>query len=315
VLRGDAKTSTAVGIGLFAGLALLTKAFAVVFLVWIALAYGYRAWRERPGWRPTVRPFLVSVGVAALVGGWWPIGHVITDGEPYPSASDEFFNRNPAGFEPDPVGYLGYFASSITHRFWGNFGFLVAPLTPGVVIVATLVCVGAAAVALLPRRWIGDGSTRPSPARLLVLVSVLPMLALTVLAIAYDLYRTSSERPFIQGRYLLPAIVPIAVVVAVGLHRLIGRWAPLALLIGAGVMQADAVRVALRAFWAQPGASVRYKLASALAWGPWPRAVIAVVALAAALCAGLTAWAMVRPDRLEVEPGLDAPDAPARHSS
>jgi hypothetical protein len=78
--------------------------------------------------------------------------------------------------------------------------------------------------------------------------------------------------PWMQGRYLFGALVPLSIVVAIGLLHALGRWSPVAVLGAALVMQFDAARVGLRAWWADPDASVTRSLDALVRWahGRWP---------------------------------------------
>jgi hypothetical protein len=71
VLGGRARIVDAIAIGVVTGLALLTKAFALAFIPWIALVYGYRAWRVRAARKEYTVALLVAGFVVAVVGAWW----------------------------------------------------------------------------------------------------------------------------------------------------------------------------------------------------------------------------------------------------
>src|SRR4029450_778593 len=84
VLRGDRRPTRAALMGTIAGLALLTKSFALVLLPWIALAYGYQMWHARDRWRQSVRCLLIAGVAMFAVGGWWPARSVWRGGGPLP---------------------------------------------------------------------------------------------------------------------------------------------------------------------------------------------------------------------------------------
>jgi hypothetical protein len=107
----------------------------------------------------------------------------------------------------------------------------------------------------------------------------------------YSLYESSGRPDLMQGRYLFGAMVPFAVITAIGVARLLGRWASLAALTAAAVMQVDGFRVGLRAWWAEPHASVARRIDALVAWSPLDRA--AIYALVAVLVASTLATVLV----------------------
>jgi small subunit ribosomal protein S36 len=74
VAAGDLRLRTAATAGLLAGLALLTKGFALSLYGVAAVAYAVPAWRRRRAGEP-LAPALLGLGltaaVATAVGGWW----------------------------------------------------------------------------------------------------------------------------------------------------------------------------------------------------------------------------------------------------
>jgi hypothetical protein len=116
--------------------------------------------------------------------------------------------------------------------------------------------------------------------------------------------------PFMQGRYLFGAIVPLSVVVAIGLVRVLGRWSPVAVLGAALLMQFDAARAGLRAWWAEPDASVARSLDAMLRWSPWPVFVTYAVGISALGCAAITMVGLVRAARAMGDVPHDPADRP-----
>lgn len=284
VLRGDGRRSTAAGIALVASLALLTKPFAYGLLPWIAVAYGYQMWQHRASWRRRVAPALIALVPAVIVGGWWPVRNLVRHGQPFPSALDGEFARRPPGFAPDPLAYAWRFSRSIVQRFWGDFGYFEAPLPPVAVVLATATVALAAAVALGRREsHRGNGHDPPPRLALTVFGSLLVGLLALVAVHAYDLHQASGKTPFVQGRYLFGAVIPLSVIVGVGLSRLLGRWATLAVAGAATLLQADAAFVGLRAWWAEPDASIGRSVAAMVAWSPWPAPVLLALTVASGL--------------------------------
>src|SRR5690606_32894495 len=147
---------------------------------------------------------------------------------------------------PDLVGYARTFASDMVSRFWGSFNSYEVALPNAVVILSTALAAVAALAALAPRRSPDGDVDHPAPepepehprsGDIAAIGSIVVLLVVFVFVRAWNLYVESALRPFIQGRYLFGATVALAVIVAVGATRLIGRWAPLAALVFVVVMQ------------------------------------------------------------------------------
>lgn len=297
VLQGDSRRSRATAIGLVAGLALLTKAFGFVLLPWVALAYAYQAWRERSRWRDSLLALLLAGLTASLVGGWWWARNLARYGELSPGVAA----LDATGTQPDPVSYARHFTPTVIHRFWGNFGYFEAPMTTVVVIAATAVAAAAVALALLRPAESGSGEATEQPTRRqsAAFVSLLVFLFAFVAFLAYDHH---PQRGWIQGRYLFGAMVPFAVVISIGVTRLLGRRAPLVVFGGAALMQIDGVRVALRGWWAEPDASLLRSLDAMLAWSPWPRLMVYALVVAACISALAATFHLLRITRTSGQP-------------
>ncbi len=310
VLGGDRCPTRAALLGTIAGLALLTKSFAFVLLPWIALAYGYQVWNARDHWRQSIQCFLIA-GVAMIgVGGWWPGRNVVRHDGPFPSILTPVV-EGPPGAVPGPIDWSRQFVSNVVQRFWGDFGYFEAPMTQPLVIIATVTVAATAmlAFASAPRRRRPD-TTRPTRGQLAVFAALFPLLLALVAYVAYDQRFAGGRTPFMQGRYLFAAIVPFALVVAVGLVRVLGRWSPVTMLSAALLMQLDATRVGLRAWWAEPDASVARSLDALVRWSPWPVVVTYAVAISVLACAATMVAGLVRGARGQGDPPLDSADRP-----
>lgn len=285
VLRGDLSRRTAASIAVVASLALLTKAFALALVPWVVLAYLSQAWKRREQLRHVLTVAMIAVLPAIVVGAWWPVHNLMRHGQAFPSSLDPAFATSPPGFTPDPIGYARDFVPSIIQRFWGDFGSFEAQLPLIVVASLTVLAFAAAVAALAPGRT-DRGPQALLPRRVLLLfLAPLGLLLGAVTVHAYDLYQSSGKTPFIQGRYLFSAIIPFAVMVAIGLARLFRRWMPCVLVGVVTVVQLDGMYVALRTWWAEPAAPVKRSVAAMLAWSPWPQPVVAALAVL-----GLATW-------------------------
>ena len=258
VVRGDMSRRTAVAVGVVTGLALLTKAFALLLPVVIVAAYALAWWRNRGRRAPVVGLAIAGIVTAAL-GGWWYLRNVIRGDGISPSTENDRLTDQlrPRGFHPDPATWVRKFGILFTDRFWGWFGWYTVRISIAVIIGATVILLGAMALGLgasAPRlcaptaRPGADG--RPI-GRLDLGVLLLPamLFGAFVAARSWSLYEETSLFSFIQGRYLFGAIVGIAVVAAVGLHRAAGRWAAAVTFAWVVVMQVEGLRRVLSGYW------------------------------------------------------------------
>jgi small subunit ribosomal protein S36 len=308
VLRGDRRPTRAVLLGTIAGLALLTKAFALVLLPWIALAYGYQVWHERDRWKQSIGCLLIAATTMFLVGGWWPARNIWRGDGPYPSVLSA---AAPVRTGEDPIDWSRQFVSNIVQRFWGDFGYFEAPMTQALVIIATVTAAAMVVLAFTPPRRRQPGSpAHPTRGQLMIFASVFPILLGLVAYWGYDHRAIRSPPPFMHGRYLFGAIVPFCVVIAVGIVRVLGRWSPVAVLGAALLMQLDAARVGLRAWWAEPDASVARSIDAVVRWSPWPVFVTYAVAISVLVCTAVTLADLVRGARAPGDPPHDPADRP-----
>jgi small subunit ribosomal protein S36 len=308
VLRGDRSLRTAAAVGVVTALALLAKAFGMVLIPAIAVAYLLGS-RERPtpnvvperagsdaeryeaqaGWgergRSVVAPLAVAGGAVIVLAGWWFAGVRVRTGRFAPTIESDRLTSAlaPPGFSPDPGDFFGEFVRNVNNRFWGSFGWYTIRFPTWLAALATFVVVAAVVVALVPRRD-ESGSNRLQRAALLVPIVVLGGL---VFSRAWSLYATTSKFQFLQGRYLFAGLIGLLVVAAIGLHRVAGRWAPLAAAGFAAVLQAEALRRSLAGWWGGPGLGPRGQLQAMVAWSAWPGELVAL--LGVALIAA-TAW-------------------------
>jgi small subunit ribosomal protein S36 len=312
VLAGDRRPTRAALLGVIAGLALLTKSLALALLPWIALAYGHQVWRARDRWKQSIGCLLIAGAAMMAIGGWWPARNVWRGDGPFPSVLAPTVER-PAGAASGPIDWWRQFVPNMVQRFWGDFGYFEAPLTQALVIVATVTVAATVVLAFAPAPQRQPDTTRPTRSQLAIFGALLPLLLALVAYLAWDQRTTGGRTPFMQGRYLFGAIVPFAVIVAVGLVRVLHRWSPVAVLGVALVMQLDAARVGLRAWWAEPDASVTRSLDAFVRWSPWPVPVTYAMAITALMCAAIAMAGLVRAARAQDDPPLEPADrSPSR---
>ena len=286
VLRGDRSARTALVIGAVAGAAVLTKATALLLLPWIAVAYLVAARRGRTeGADPvrTVATGALSAVVVAMLTGWWFVGNRRRTGSFAPSLEGTLIPSQP-GFEPDAWWFSQRFGAFFTERFWGWFGLYSARMPLWVIGVATVALVGLVVLGVARRS--------PDARRADLTVSLLPaaLLGAFVVQHAWSIYARSGQTPFIQGRYLFPAVVPLVVVAAVGLRSLAGTRAPLVALAAGLGLHAVGFATMLDHFWGAPGEALSGELRALVAWSAWPGEALA---LGAVLGLGLAVAATV----------------------
>lgn len=314
VTRGDRSPATALGIGISVGLAMLTKAFAVVFVPTVALAYlvgaaaGIRgAWREALGrwWRPVA----LAAGGAVVVGGWWYVAQRIRTGTFTPSTVEERINadlRTP-GFEADVRAFSGEFVRRLQERFWGSFGWYTVRFPRWVTVPATLAAAACTIAGLVRGVPVDRGRVR---APLAVLLTPLFLLAAMVWKRAWNLHALSSAYPFIQGRYLFAGVVGTVAVAAIGVTVRDARVALPAVALVAVLMQVLALRHSVAGWWGGPGLGPADQVAALAAWSAWPPAVVTGAFVAAVASAGWLAvevalWARARAEGAHVVEPVD----------
>ncbi len=292
VVRGDLSLRTAGGVGVVTGLALLTKAFAVVLPLVVAAAYVVAWYRWRTRLRKAVAGLTTAALLSVAVGGWWYIRNVLRgDGLSPTTENGRLTSRyRPPGFHTDLPLWLRRFGSLFTERFWGWFGWFTVRISIAVIIGATVVLFGAmaagvASVRSAPRAHLAkdeaQGVAQPI-GRVDVGVLLLPatLFGAFVVARSWSLYGRTSLFSFIQGRYVFGGVVGIAVVAAVGISRLTGRWAAIATFGWAVVMQSEGLRRVLSGYWGARGSGPLDQVRALVAWNAWPGQLLVVGAIA-----------------------------------
>lgn len=269
VLRGNTGIRTALFLGLIVGLALLTKAFALVLPFWVMLLYAV-AWRRGASVRIVVTRVIQAGFVALVAGGWWWIRNVVVFGKLQVSVP---IYKEASGAGNDVGFWLKTFVIWFTESFWGWMGFFEAKLPVIVIGLASVAAVATLVVALIPRR---------SPAMAIVPTEVLILLAPAIMMIpivayrAYAVYVDTGITAGIQGRYLFPAVTAFAVIAAAVWVEILarqGEWVPLGVLAGVALMQIAAFMTILSVFYAAPGAAVVDRFRTWLAWSTVPQGV------------------------------------------
>jgi 4-amino-4-deoxy-L-arabinose transferase-like glycosyltransferase len=291
IATGDRRWGVAVATGVVAGLALLTKGFAIPLVPAVALACLLpllRRSQDEPGEVGTERPG-TTLGRAALVaaiafavGGWWWVRNVVRHGTPQPGVR---LRERVEGVEHDVVEFAGDWSERIVTSFWGSFGWFEVRLPLGVSIALTVVV----AVTVLAACW-------RSWARLVLLVPVVAATAM-VLSSGWGAFKKTGVSYATQGRYLFAGVVGLAALASLGTAQLLRRsswWQPAATLALALAVQAGGLWVSLDRYYAGDGPVERLRALVAFAPVPgWFTAGVlaGTVAIGAATLAGAVATA------------------------
>lgn len=281
IATGDSTRRTAVAIGLVAGAALLTKAFALFLPLMIAAAYAI-ALRRGARWRVVAGNLSVAAVLSVAAGGWWWFRNLLVFGKV--QTGIKLLDAAPEGFEPDVAWWLSRYLRYMPWRFWGWFGWFDVAIPAVVATAATLAVVVALALVLVRP---GRRTERKD-----VLLGLVPIAAIaTMVAIgAFQGYLRTSFDEGLQGRYLFPGLVGLAAAVGLAVGR--RRWGPLALFGVAGLMQVVAVFTILRFYWG--GSAILGEIRAAAAWAPWPPPVLLAVGIALAIAAVATSVELSR---------------------
>jgi 4-amino-4-deoxy-L-arabinose transferase-like glycosyltransferase len=207
----------AAGLGVLIGALMLTKLTVYVFVPLI-LATLFTAGRS-------LRWPAIAAGVGLLVCGWWLVRNMLVYGPLDPLAMarhDQIVIGQPRWSAYDLEAFE-FFLRILFRSFWGMFGWMGVVLDDGFyVLYLVLTLLGVAGVVLG-----GEGRLRHKDllgwATLLVFGGV-------------AFYNLTFIQP--QGRYLFPALVPIALFLSTGWWRLASRatLGPIGRLLTAGVL-------------------------------------------------------------------------------
>lgn len=216
-------------LGVLVGLALITKTTIYFLAGVVGLAVLLRWRRARWPWR-TAAYHIAAVLIPALVigGAWWGRNVSVYGGTDFTGLArhdevtvgqlrtDDYIDGQLGG---STRRYLENFAKTTFHSFWGQFGWMAVPLPVNVyraLALLTLSIVAGVPVFVWRRGWPGVLSAAQRDV-LIVFAAVI-----VLVGAEYVIYNLTFVQ--FQGRYLYPALIPLALIVAVGL----AGWASLA---------------------------------------------------------------------------------------
>jgi hypothetical protein len=295
VARGLRAWRTDVAVAVVLGLAFLTKAFAVMFVPGVVVAYGLCAWTT--GRRRATAGGLARVGVvSAVLGGWWWIGNLVREGQVAPTT--ETLTRTesdrPPEFHADMIRFAWTFSGRMIARTWAWIGFRNPKFelpVPVVMLVLAVVLV-ASLVALSRSREGRSPEGGPRRADIAFAWLALALLLSFVVRRAWGLYETTGLYAFIQGRYLFSALVGPMAVVAIGLVAIFRRRAVAVTLAATLTLQGWVLLEVVHGSWSGPG--MFGPLRGMLAWSPWPPTLVIATGLLATAAAVGTIRAKAR---------------------
>ena len=218
VLRAGLKRRSAFLLGLLMGIALLTK-MTVYGYVPLALLVTLVSPRQGKNGGSSRLPMVgLILLVALIVSGWWFVRNGMVYG-----ATDIFAMQRhdqvvvgQPRFEGFTPAALSYFTTTLFQSFWGQFGWMGILMDSQMYFVLKLITLLAAFgfLLFLLRVVLGKGSLSADQKRSLTLMGV----ALAVVVAQLIGYNLSFVQA--QGRYLYPALLPIALFFVLGLREL-----------------------------------------------------------------------------------------------
>lgn len=224
-------------LGLITGAALLTK-ITISFLALVVPLALWLKWRRAGiSTRSLLRRMAIFAAIAGLLGGIWWLRNIAVYGFPdflALGAHDAIVADQPRASEYIAqhgfATYIRQMSSTAFKSFWGQFGWMALPLD-GVLGgwiyrgFALLLLAGLAGAlhSLRPSRLADLPSAQSRVSRPVFII----MLATLLLVVAQFLYYNIEFQQW-QGRYLYPALIPIALIIVYGVEywraRLLSRW-------------------------------------------------------------------------------------------
>lgn len=218
----------ALTLGVVLGLALLTKTTCLILFPVVLLAYLIVWRRGASGGKAVTGHLALALAVSLIIGGWWLVRNNMLYGDPLAmtqfgqafghTAKPEYWLSR--GFTPTTYGVLVLVWTFCS--FWGVFGHMKVFMPTGayVALAAFSLVIGIAAL----RKEIELGR-KPGQQRDVLLLYNAVLLLVVAAFVGFNARYFQA-----QGRYLYPALLPIAAFWALGIAKLVparaARWMP-----------------------------------------------------------------------------------------
>ena len=233
------------------GVALMSKFNLAAIGLTIGLTVTWVAWRKRQ-WRQWLLVALVSLGVAAVLSGWWFVRNQILYGEPtgFQRLTELWGVREPSESWGVAIYELPYVWTSL----WGRFGYGQIPLPQIIYDLLWWIALFALAGILIPllRR------DREELRAFGVYLAVLALNVFLFAAVVFNYLLVSPAGP--MGRFFFPALPSLALLIFYGFSRWPtlfgkqgeGKWLSLGVSLGLVVLSLVALFGFLQPAFARP---------------------------------------------------------------
>jgi len=223
---------TALNIGTLLGLALLTKATILPFLIPLFFVFGKRVFKSL---KLAIPELFRVITMPLLIAGWWYIGNYLKFGVLIPELKDlnpslylgdtqlmksfpELINNQHPQYSLFKFFFQDNFIFEFFKNFWGTFGNLTNQLSLYQYFLFLLIIV-LAIFGYLKRIKKNKKISKPEIVFLIIIFSYL-------ISISIKVFQISAGRGFLgaaQGRYLFLAIIPLTYLLTEGITSFLGK--------------------------------------------------------------------------------------------
>lgn len=224
VPRGSQReTAVLILLGTILGLGFLTKGSSYLAAPLVGLVVLWRYWHH---WQRFIRAVLLIFVPAGILGAlWWGRNIAVYGGLDFlgKTAHDAVVVGQPRTAEwvsrYGLAGTVDQFITTTFHSFWGQFGWMAVPMPPRIYTLLLLFLVTAVSGFLI-WAFYGRKQDQGQYHRIHVFLFLFLLIMTASLHIGYNFTFVQH-----QGRYLFPALIPLALGMAIGL----GMWTVLLL--------------------------------------------------------------------------------------
>ena len=230
LLHGGFRLNHGLGLGLLTGVALITKLTSLFLLPLLAFACGWSLWRCPGKRQQTWLSGVIALALIAGIAGWFFWHNLQLYGDPLGEAAHA---RNYAiNAIPENLVWewlTGDFLLLLGGSLLGNLGWMVLPMPAWLGWLALVVL--AVGVFGLGTAWVQRAPLGQGEAPRVLLAFLVLAAALVFLFTAR--FNMKFGQP--QGRYLFPALGPMALLLSLGLHSVAATWLRLPRKVWAGL--------------------------------------------------------------------------------